>query len=122
VALGGYQVYGFVLGGKVRKPLNYVRIVVLFFTFLVFFGMARKVWAGGQEYYLPSPEGNCGVLSVDGQDDADFINHRGKYLMMVKSDELKILNMCNTKQAKCYAIKAACGDHVHMFVFWRAKK
>ena len=79
-------------------------------------------FAGGQEYYLPSPEGNCGVLSVDGQDDADFINHRGKYLMMVKSDELKILNMCNTKQAKCYVIKAACGDHVHTFVFWRAKK
>lgn len=102
--------------------MNLKGYIILVITFLFFFGLATAAFAGGQEYYIPSPEGNCGVLSVDGQDDADFINNRGKYLMMVKSDELKILNMCNTKQAICHRIKASCGDHVHTFVFWRPKK
>ena len=83
-------------------------------------------YAGGGEYFIPTTEGNCGVIPATTdekpQDDADFINHRGKYLMMVKQDELRILNMCNTKQAICYRITAACGDHVHTFIFWRAKK
>ena len=83
-------------------------------------------FAGGQEYYLPSPKENCGVIPADSsdkpQDDADFINHRGKYLMMVKQDELMTLNACNTGKARCYRVKAACGDHVHTFIFWRQKK
>jgi hypothetical protein len=98
------------------RLMNVIKIAYLLALF------PAMSYAGGGEYFIPSPEGNCGVLSVDGQDDADFINHRGKYLMMVKADELKILNMCNTKQAICYRITAACGDHVHTFIFWRMKK
>ena len=83
-------------------------------------------YAGGGEYYIPTPEGNCGVIPAGPndkpQDDADFINHRGKYLMMVKQDELMTLNACNTGQAKCYRVKAACGNHVHTFIFWRVKR
>lgn len=101
------------------RPIAYL---ILFAVFLFFFGLISAAFAGGGDYFIPAKEGNCGVMSVDGQDDADFINHRGKYMMMVKSDELKILNMCNTKQAICYRISAACGDHEHTFIFWRDKK
>jgi hypothetical protein len=83
-------------------------------------------YAGGGEYFIPTQEGNCGAVPATKddktQDDADFINHRGKYLMMIKQDELMTLNACNTGVFKCYRIKAACGDHVHTFIFWRVKK
>jgi hypothetical protein len=104
---------------------NCIEEVLFFLLFLVVYGSAiffSVAYAGGQEYYLPDSEGNCGVISDDStQDDIDFINHRGKYLMMIKADEMMTLNACNTGEFKCYRIKAACGEHVHTFIFWRAK-
>ena len=103
---------------------NCIEEAIFLLLFLVVYGSAiffSVAYAGGGHYYLPDSEGNCGVISADNQDDIDFINHRGKYLMMIKADEMMTLNACNTGEFKCYRIKAACGEHVHTFVFWRRK-
>ena len=44
------------------KPLNYIRIIVLFFTFLVFFGMGRKAFAGGEDFHTPDRPYECELL------------------------------------------------------------
>ena len=38
------------------KPSGYL---VLFITFLVFFGMGKKVWAGGGDFHPPSRATTC---------------------------------------------------------------
>lgn len=98
--------------------------LLLFIVFLLFFGPAN---AGGNEFYLPSPDGGCFEVENDSKAvasaSADFINRRKEYRVMPVNDQLYIFNQCNERKAYCYRIPVVCGKTQRFDLWvWRAKK
>ena len=98
--------------GEMRKPLNYVRIVVLFFTFLVFFGMARKVWAGGDNESVDPLNGCFEKIGYSGEELAteqrDWANNRDKYRKMIDKDRFARSTQCWQGRAYCIKLATVC--------------
>ena len=95
---------------------------ILILTFGLFFLRSSGAFAGGGQYYLPSPEGGCFAIDNNGQaGEADFINHRKEYSLINKNDQLVVFNACNERRALCIKIPVMCGNVVYEAWFWRIK-
>ena len=81
---------------------------------------ATTAHAGGGEYYLPRPDGACLASESSGElaaAEADFINNRGRYIVVNMNDQLYVFNQCNLGKAYCYRLPVVCGG-THVFVLW----
>ena len=87
------------------KPL------ILFSTFLIFFWLTSMAFAGGADETIDPRNGCYAKASThsDGADQmADFVNHRGKYSLMVDDARFGAMSECWEHRAKCIRIATVC--------------
>ena len=92
------------------KPSGYL---VLFFTFLVFFGVGRKVWAGGDPHEHLDPLNGCfekpeSAGNTRAEANADFINFRHKYRKIIDDMRFAKHSQCWNGEAYCIKLATVC--------------
>lgn len=110
--------------------MNLKAHLILFITFLFFFGLASAAFAGGAVETI-DPRNGCFANPVASANDhkleADFINHRGKYTEIVDQDRFNIFKQCWELKALCVSVNTVCrkdGNVVYAGStwLWRVKK
>ena len=105
------------------------RPLLFLIAILALFGVCRA-FAGGADESI-DPRNGCYAKAsthTDGADQmADFVNHRGKYSIMVDDARFGTLTNCWENRAKCIRIPTVCrkdGNIVYEgFIWmWRGKK
>ena len=88
-----------------------MKLLILFTTFLFFFWISSNAFAGGADETIDPRNGCYAKASThsDGADQmADFVNHRGKYSMMVDDARFGSMTSCWENKAKCIRIATVC--------------
>lgn len=88
------------------KPSTYL---YLFILFLLLFGVVKAAFAGGADESL-DPLNGCfakpDASAGDHKIEADFINHRGQYSIIV--DRYMSITQCWNRKANCIGVQVEC--------------
>ena len=107
-----------------------MRTILLIATGIFFYLLAEPIWAGGADETI-DPRNGCYAKASnhsDGADQmADFVNHRGKYSLMIDDARFSSMSECWERRALCIRVATVCRKDGNIVYegpsrMWREKK